>query len=388
MPGLIRPAGSAPVNRIAKSVALKPIWPVMPNCRIEVRLGDADLGGLRGGPHFGGADIGPAAEEIGRDADADLGGRTAEWRPRPVDGGVDIAWRHAEQHGERVLRLGQIGLERRNLGLGVVEKGGRLLDVEFGGHAVLEAQFGDASGFRSGSFTFCRTSAISVLQLADRDIGGRDIADEGHAGRRHSWRPARRGWRWPPGCRGAPGPRCPAPSSASKPVDHSSKGRIEIRGRSLRPPWSSRRSWRSARTCSRRRPSGSAESDRRGRCRAGRAPRRCGWRRCCSVRFCAQAMATSQSSTGSLKPLPPFDRGLALGRRLIADGDELASRPGGLFRRLRRQEIRPDQRAAADQRPAKTGNAPAGSRERAGAICTCLPVRRCSRRLTAGQNIR
>ncbi len=111
----------------------------------EVGLGHSDLGRLGDRLELGAADVGPAAQQIGRDADDDLRRRDRD-RGRAVQQITEVVRGHAEQHGESIPRLASLRLEGRQRRLGVQEHGPGLLQVELGHGAVLEPGLDDLQG--------------------------------------------------------------------------------------------------------------------------------------------------------------------------------------------------------------------------------------------------
>ena len=109
---------------------------------IKVGFGDADLSRLRSDLALGAANVGTAAQQVGRDAGGDPGGRVrnrraAQRRPRPQIG-REVSRRGAHQGAERIIGLAEHDLECGDRGAGLLEYGPRLLDVEPGRRADAE----------------------------------------------------------------------------------------------------------------------------------------------------------------------------------------------------------------------------------------------------------
>ena len=106
---------------------------------VQVGLGHADLGALGRHLALGAADIGAAAEQVGRNARGDPGrhGRQrlgVQLRPR-TELRLQIARRDAQQDTERVVRLTEHDLEGRDGRAGLFQDGPGLFHVEPGRRA-------------------------------------------------------------------------------------------------------------------------------------------------------------------------------------------------------------------------------------------------------------
>ena len=110
--------------------------------RDRVGLGDADLRALRHCRQLGGADIRPAADQIGGNADRDVVGGTGIPLD-PLQQLVHRLRRHAEQHAQRVEPLVSWSVQLRDRRFGLAEDVLRLVDVELGRGAAAVPRLGD-----------------------------------------------------------------------------------------------------------------------------------------------------------------------------------------------------------------------------------------------------
>ena len=111
MRGPTRVEEAAPVeSRFADAVAARccasqPDRAEQREARVEVRLGDADAGALRGGGELGAADVRTPPQQLGRHADGHLRGRLRNRLRARREQAVDGAGRLPEQRAQRVSRL-------------------------------------------------------------------------------------------------------------------------------------------------------------------------------------------------------------------------------------------------------------------------------------------
>ena len=108
---------------------------------VKVGLGDADLGTLGGRLALGPADVRAAAQQVGRNAGGDLGGR-----------GKNVAWTEpgpqlfrgdAEQDTQLVVGLPEADLQLGDLGLGLLQGTPGLEHVQLSRRAGFITRFGD-----------------------------------------------------------------------------------------------------------------------------------------------------------------------------------------------------------------------------------------------------
>ena len=203
--------------------------------RIELGLGDADAGALRGGV---------AARRCGC-PDAAAASRPAR-RPPPSRAPSGSPWarpaarrrvpgRLPEQRAQGVSRLLQPDLQLGDRGAGALEQRRRLGHVELRGGAVAEAGLGDLAAPPPGAATFSCGLLDEHLEGADHDVGARDLRGERDERRRRSRPPTRAGWRPPPPRRAGTCPRSPAPRPRrSRPDSPRSGGRGRRRWRRSR----------------------------------------------------------------------------------------------------------------------------------------------------------
>ena len=108
---------------------------------IKLGLGNADLRALGGCLPFGTADIGPAAEQVRRDADGHFRRRRGN-RPR-TEPGLQVLGRNAQQDAQLIRGLAQGNFQLRDAGLGLLQRAPRLVHVELADDADLQLSFDD-----------------------------------------------------------------------------------------------------------------------------------------------------------------------------------------------------------------------------------------------------
>ena len=131
-----------------------------------------------GGRLQGLAHIGALAQEVTGDADVDLGRRLGKVRGI-LDEAVDSPWRLAQQKAERIGSLSPLLLEARDLGVGLLQAGRCLGDIQGAGLAKLEAHLGHPQPFRLGR-RIGRVDGHLGAQGAQGDEGIGNARDECH----------------------------------------------------------------------------------------------------------------------------------------------------------------------------------------------------------------
>ncbi len=289
-------------------------------------------------------------------------------RSRLANGCVYVARRHAEKHGKRVLRLGEVCLQCGDLGLRVVEQSGRFLHVELGCHPVIEAHLGEIEALCLGGHVRPGKSQFR-LQFPDRDIGGCNVTDERNEdiviiGDLHD-DVGRRGLDAPPDL--APEIELPACVEAGRPrLERRVEGRVNLADLLDYPNVLGQPFLLVAGTdlLALRKPV--AEND--AELRASLIDAHRGDLECQVLR---EGDIDELVENRIVEPLPPFDGRLAA----RADPGARCAGPPGLLGRQWRDEIRPDHRATRDERRGEDGQGvAAGSRKLADSHLETSPL--------------
>jgi hypothetical protein len=123
-------------------------------------------------------DVGPTVQQLRGDRH-----HHRRWRPRDARRAAEqvgqVGRREAQQRTERVLSLADFGLELRDLRLGVLEQGRRLLNVERGGAARFEAGLRDLEALALDLGVAARERQL-LLAHADLHVAGGYLADQAH----------------------------------------------------------------------------------------------------------------------------------------------------------------------------------------------------------------
>ena len=125
---------------------------------IELRFGNSNPRGLRGGFPFGLSHVGPPPQQLGRNSHDDLLRRNGN-RAGRLDRLGQLVGRFSHQDAEAVLRRAMAGQQGRNQRLGCPEVRGRLLNVKFRDQALLLPQGHDPERFLLKFDDFSRASS-------------------------------------------------------------------------------------------------------------------------------------------------------------------------------------------------------------------------------------
>ena len=135
---------------------------------------------MGGGLQLGAADVRPAAEKVGGDADGYLqrglrdGGAVAQQV-------IEVAGRHAQQDAEGIFGLPEGSLELGDNRLGASQLGDSLLYVPTGAGPGLETGLGDPQAFFLNVYVFlCDPQAF--FDCPNGHIGARHLGREAHEG--------------------------------------------------------------------------------------------------------------------------------------------------------------------------------------------------------------
>ncbi len=110
--------------------------------REQVRFGKSDLGTLSGQLALGKANIRSAAQQLRWYADGHLRWNLG-YKTGTAQHGIGFPGQFAQQNGQGILGLSNIGFETGDRCLGTSHKRAGLSDIQFGNRAGFKPDFGD-----------------------------------------------------------------------------------------------------------------------------------------------------------------------------------------------------------------------------------------------------